>query len=92
MGLSRLGALVSVAPGRLRPDALLFGESAGRVLVSCGRHQLEQIEHLALRQKVPMEVIGKVGGARLSIAPWIDLLVDDADQAWSNGLAQWMNR
>ena len=67
-------------------DALLFGESAGRIVVSCEPHHVERFERLAQQQGVPAAVIGRVGGARLTIGPWIDVPVDDVNRAWRTGL------
>ena len=71
----------------LRTDALLFGESSGRIVVSCPRGYAERIEHLAGRHGVPTALIGQVGGSRLTIAPWVDAPVDALNDAWRSGLA-----
>ncbi len=71
---------------RIRPDALLFGESAGRIVLSCARHQLEAVLREAKRLGVPSAVIGQVGGARLFLSPWIDMPVDELSGAWRSGL------
>ncbi|MBI4598090.1 MAG: phosphoribosylformylglycinamidine synthase subunit PurL [Candidatus Omnitrophica bacterium] len=86
-----IGATISWSPGHpatrpLRADALLFGESAGRIVVSCARHHLELLEQLAQRHKVPFAVIGRVGGSRLMLHPWIDLPVDELSTAWHSAL------
>ena len=70
----------------LRPDALLFGESAGRIVVSCEPHHVERLARLTRQHGVPAAVIGRVGGARLSINAWIDVSVDDVNRAWRTGL------
>jgi phosphoribosylformylglycinamidine synthase len=71
----------------LRPDARLFGESAGRIVVSCEPHRVEALERLASRWRVPASTIGRVGGARLSLGPWIDVSVDELSHAWRTGLS-----
>jgi phosphoribosylformylglycinamidine synthase len=83
-----LGAAVrlDVRRPRMRTDALLFGESSGRIVASCERYHLEPVEHLAARFKVPAAVIGRVGGSRLVIGPWIDAPVEELSLAWRSGL------
>jgi len=72
----------------VRVDALLFGESAGRVVVSCEPHDAKRVLELAKQQGMPATVIGEVGGARLSISSWIEAPVDVLSDAWRGGLAQ----
>ena len=81
-----VGAAIRLPQPRIRLDALLFGESAGRIVVSCEPHHVERLEQLARQHAVPAAVIGRVGGARLSIGPWIDVSVDEANRAWRAGL------
>ncbi len=69
-----------------RTDAVLFGESAGRVVVSCERFHLESLLKLAMRCGVSASVIGNVGGTRLAIRPWIDAPVEDLNDAWRTGV------
>ena len=75
----------------LRTDALLFGESSGRIVVSCPRGYAERIEHLAGRHGVPTALIGQVGGSRLTITSWVDASVDALNDAWRHGLARGLN-
>jgi len=72
--------------GRLRPDALLFGESAGRIVVSCEPRHVERLLQLAKRHSVPAAVIGRVGGAVLSVVPYLTVPVDDLTTTWQRGL------
>ncbi|OGD19841.1 MAG: phosphoribosylformylglycinamidine synthase II [Candidatus Aminicenantes bacterium RBG_16_63_16] len=46
----------------VRVDALLFGESQSRIVVSLGRSRLSELRKLAARKKVGLSVIGRVGG------------------------------
>ena len=88
--LHLIGASLQLCPSyaapRIRDDALLFGESAGRIVISCQRYHVERVEHLAVRHKVPMAVVGRVGGARLRIDSWIDAPVDELSDAWRSAL------
>ncbi len=85
-----LGAAIQLptdgAYARLRTDALLFGESTGRIVISCARGHVEPLLTLAERHDVPAAVIGRVGGTRLSIHPWVDVPVEDLAGAWRSGL------
>ncbi|HSA87865.1 MAG TPA: phosphoribosylformylglycinamidine synthase subunit PurL [Nitrospira sp.] len=62
-----LGAVVRLPRGRLRKDAVLFGESQSRVVASAKPVHRQAILDLARRFSVPAEVIGTVFGNRLII-------------------------
>jgi phosphoribosylformylglycinamidine synthase len=74
-GPVRLGAQVLLSPPR-RLDALLFGESTGRVLVATA--EPETLRARAAEVGVPAQRIGDTGGGRLRIGPpgggaaWVD--------------------
>ena len=72
----------------VRVDALLFGESAGRVLVTCEPYQQEQLKVLARKAGVPCRRLGTVGGKRLVLSPWIDLAVEELNDAWRGALSR----
>ncbi len=46
----------------IRDEALLFGESQSRIVVSLGRSRLPELRQLGARHKVKISVIGRVGG------------------------------
>ena len=54
----------------LAPEALLYGEDAGRVVVSCEAARSAELEALAAEHAVPVASVGAVGapGGRLEIA------------------------
>jgi phosphoribosylformylglycinamidine synthase len=56
------GAQITLKQERLRLDALLFGESPSRVLLSVKQDHLEQVQHYIqdLGKKVPMNFLGRV--------------------------------
>ena len=72
----------------IRADALLFGESAGRIVVSCERRFIEPLLALAKKHGVPAAEVGTVGGTRLAIGSWIDVPAEDLNDAWRSGLAR----
>jgi phosphoribosylformylglycinamidine synthase len=73
----------------IRPDALLFGESTGRVIVST--RDAPGLLALAERAGVPARSIGRTGGECLVIGPdggepWIDATVSDLRSLWERAI------
>jgi phosphoribosylformylglycinamidine synthase II len=65
-GAGPLGASLSLK-AKGRPDALLFGESASRVLFSVAPGQAKKLEAAAKAAGVPLQALGAVGGSRLTL-------------------------
>jgi len=90
---SGVGAEVTL-DSTLRPSALLFGETAGRVLVSFGPDEEAAIRSEAERLAVPFEVAGRTGGERLLIAAGGRVLLDEGVGAlreiWAGSFARAM--
>ena len=63
-----MGAVVRLNRGRLRKDAVLFGESQSRVVISAKQIHREAVLDQARRLGVPVEVIGTVTGERLIVS------------------------
>jgi phosphoribosylformylglycinamidine synthase len=87
-GRARVGAEIALGEA-LRPDALLFGESTGRVLVATA--QPAALLALAAELGVPAQRVGETGGARLVVrprggAPWIDAPLDRLHGIWRRAL------
>ena len=87
-GPERIGVEIELSDG-IRPDALLFGESTGRVIVAT--QDLEGLESLAAGCGVALRRIGRTGGPRLVIRPpqgesWIDAELDRLHELWWNAL------
>lgn len=78
-------------PGMIRRDAILFGESQSRVVLSVKPDHAERVLAVAAQWGVPAARIGETGGDRLSIAVDGDALVDvelfAVRSAWSDGLS-----
>jgi phosphoribosylformylglycinamidine synthase II len=51
----------------VRLDARLFGESPSRIILSVGRENADRVKDMASRAKVPIAVLGEVGGDQLVI-------------------------
>jgi phosphoribosylformylglycinamidine synthase II len=71
----------------IRGDALLFSESQSRIVVSLKEENVDRLKEIAARFNAPMQVIGAVGGNRLTIQPFIQLPVDELKAIWANALA-----
>ena len=88
-----LGAEVSLPAGD-RLDALLFGETQSRILLSMPKTSLPRAEKIFAEREVPHTVLGTVGGSRLKITvakePVINLPVNDLLKAWSEPFPAWM--
>ena len=87
-GPVRMGAEVALADS-IRPDAVLFGESTGRVIVTSAR--AEELLDQARAAGVPAVRIGTTGGVRLRIGPpegpaWIDAALAELHSIWSRAL------
>jgi phosphoribosylformylglycinamidine synthase len=87
-GPARIGARVELLDA-LRPDALVFGESTGRVIATTA--DVRRLLALAASHGVPARAIGVTGGDRLSIGPpgarpWIDEPVDALHAIWQGAI------
>jgi len=65
-----IGADVSLpaSESALRLDARLFGESPSRIVLSAAPGNVERIREIASTQGAPVQVLGTVGGDRLSLS------------------------
>jgi phosphoribosylformylglycinamidine synthase len=73
----------------IRPDALLFGEAPGRVVVATA--DADALLERAAAKGVPARRVGTTGGERLCIASpagraWIDTPVAKLHALWENGI------
>jgi phosphoribosylformylglycinamidine synthase len=85
-----LGAKVELEE-MMRADALLFGESPSRIVVSVQENHLGRLAELARSEGAPMQVIGKVGGKRLHIQSLLNVPADELRASWQHGLERWVN-
>ena len=85
-----LGAAIRLDSNGLRMDALLFGESPSRILLSISPAHAERVMAIAREHDVPVQDIGAVGGERLIVRvneqPTIDMPVAELFEQWSRSL------
>jgi phosphoribosylformylglycinamidine synthase len=85
-----IGANINKLNYEMRLDALLFGESQSRVVLSCSKDAVEKIRKIALKFKAPFCVIGKTGGRVLRILNGIEELIylplEDLSKEWRGSL------
>jgi phosphoribosylformylglycinamidine synthase II len=95
-----LGAVIKLNPHGLRRDALLFGESQSRVILSVSPSQVDTVLSKAAESHVPAAVIGTVGGQKLSIeveadrygpAIRVDADVNRLHDTWAHSLERILN-
>jgi phosphoribosylformylglycinamidine synthase len=84
-GGTRLGVRVAVEAG-MRRDAVLFGESQSRMLISVRRRNLTRLRDLAQRDDVPFQVLGEVRGHAIVVEGLIDLQVEALRERWRRAL------
>jgi phosphoribosylformylglycinamidine synthase subunit PurL len=89
---SAIGCQVDIAAST-SAAAALFGESASRAVVSISPGDVEAFLASAAELGVPAAVIGRTGGARITMAVAgaveIDCLVTEAEQIWSSALGRY---
>ncbi len=71
-------------------DALLFGETQSRIVVSSSSQKLQKLLSLAKKRKVKATILGKTGGSRITIyhstKKIIDIPVNEAYKAWKEAI------
>lgn len=70
--------------GRL--DDSFFGELQSRIVVSLSPGSAAKLENIATRWRVPLALLGKVGGRHLLMEDYIDLPLAKIAKAWGKGL------
>jgi phosphoribosylformylglycinamidine synthase len=87
---ARLGANLTL-PGDMRPDALLFGESASRIVVSVRPEHAEELRAIARRHGASCAELGVAGGDHLTLRGEgfsLRVPVEAIHWAWSTGLSR----
>lgn len=78
----------------IRKDAMLFGESQSRIILSADKINVEKIANIAEKKDVPVAVIGKVikNGLKVNInsRSVIELSCGKIKKAWKNTIKNYM--
>jgi phosphoribosylformylglycinamidine synthase len=81
-----LGAEIDLEEGAIRPDAILFGESQSRIVISAPEKCSGEIKRKAGLLGVPLSQIGVVKSNRLTINSRIDLDTREIKALWKNAI------
>ncbi len=82
-----IGATLAIDAADGHRDALLFGESASRIVVSVAAAGLAELECICEENGAPLTAIGRVGGERIVLLPGVAIALEEAGDAWQYGLA-----
>jgi phosphoribosylformylglycinamidine synthase subunit PurL len=95
------GAMVKLGVGSLRRDALLFGESQSRVILSVKPNVVDSLLSRATAAGIPAAHIGTVGGNRLIVEVErgrladgcrIDLPIREVSDRWAHALEELLSQ
>jgi phosphoribosylformylglycinamidine synthase len=85
-----IGAEVELKNDNLSVEAMLFGESPSRIVISFSADQLNEIEAVARENDCPLAVIGKVAGADLMIkvndSEAVSVPIAELENSWQTSL------
>ncbi len=85
------GCFITLQDG-IRTDALLFGETQSRVIVSCSAKESGALMDHFGKAGVPVRKIGEVGGDRLMINGLIALEIAKLSDAYYHAFGEFMSR
>ena len=87
----RWGAKVRLED-QIRPDAVLFGESQSRIIITSKPEDEAFLEEVAKKHWIPYCKLGKVEGHSLNIEGMIDLPVSKLAEAYESGIERIMEK
>jgi phosphoribosylformylglycinamidine synthase II len=87
----RLGAKIKLDQ-KMRSDALFFGETQSRILITLDEKNLAKAEKTAKDLEVPFAVVGKVEGKSLVIAGMLDLSVESLLDTYDKAIERIMEK
>jgi len=87
-----IGADIKIEAPGLSTEALLFGESQSRVVISVSPKDVKKATEVIKSFGYPYSSLGKVGGKALKIGSWIDLPVELMKTTWRSALVRRMPR
>ncbi len=88
----KIGATINLGAQPIRKDALLFGETQSRIILSARPKNLKKIIQIAKKNQAPVSIIGEVGGSKLMIKPFVNISVNDLYKAWSQAIESYLSR
>ena len=74
------GAVLEI-DANIRNDALLFGETQSRIVVSLPVKNLDSLKEITNKYETPIQILGKVEGDNLKIGNLIDIKVEQLRKA-----------
>ncbi len=80
-----IGAKVNLDEN-VRKDALLFGESQSRVILSCSKEDVAKVSALCKIDDVKMQEIGETGGDKLVINELVSIDVKKISDTWKGAI------
>ncbi|UCB56438.1 MAG: phosphoribosylformylglycinamidine synthase subunit PurL [Candidatus Omnitrophota bacterium] len=88
-----LGAAITlgeIGEGNIRMDEILFGEAPSRIVVSLNKDNLGSLEEIARKHSVPYQILGNVGGEKLTVQSEgktiINLPLDKLSKTWREAI------
>jgi len=85
-----IGAVIDNLNFTGRKDAILFGETQSRILISCREESVKKIKDIAKKFSAPFQTIGKVRGNKFKILDGkrvlINLPLEEIHNRWANSL------
>ncbi|MCK4259567.1 MAG: phosphoribosylformylglycinamidine synthase subunit PurL [Halanaerobiales bacterium] len=82
-----LGAVIEIEANEIRPDALLFGESQSRIIVTIEEKNLDMLMTICSSNNVPVKRLGHVEGDQLKINDYICSNVADLKLKWQEAIS-----
>ncbi|RMG02702.1 MAG: phosphoribosylformylglycinamidine synthase II, partial [Acidobacteria bacterium] len=85
-----IGAIIELKEIACSDEALLFGETPSRIIISFSEENLQKVTEIANLMNCPFEIIGRVGGDFLDIKvgsrSLISAKVTELEGTWRNAL------
>ncbi len=75
------GAVLEIN-AKIRNDALLFGETQSRIVISLPENNFDSLKEIANKYEAPIQILGKVEGNSLKIDNLINIEVEQFKKAW----------
>jgi phosphoribosylformylglycinamidine synthase II len=86
-----LGARVKLED-KIRTDALLFGESQSRIIITVKPEDATFLEKIAKKHRIPYYKLGKAEGSSLNIEGMLDLPVSKLEEAYECAIERIMEK